>query len=400
MPSLPLLPHKELSIQNKTGESDSGFSLPILAEPVVVSEHPRSSVRHSNSPPLASGPISIQSRGTPLPTQFQDLPANRLEIIRRQYASQGIPEQVGNLLLAGSRDSTRAAYQSAWVTWGNWCSEQDRNPLRNDLNNILLFLTEAHSKGKAYNTINIYRSMLSSTLDPIDGLQIGKHPLVLKLMRGIYNSNPPKPKYDCTWDVDMVVNHLNRLANEEMTIAPLARKLVTLIALASLLRVSEIASIARESLKINESGMSFSLLKPRKAQREGALKTLSIKRIRDPRIDPVSCTERYILLSEGFRNQANDKHLLIGSVKPHKPVAGSTVAGWLKRQLQEGGVDVSKFSAHSTRGAASSKAAAAGIPVQSILNTANWSSESTFTKFYRRDLNKEPSLAEVVLNLE
>lgn len=242
--------------------------------------------------------------------------------------------------------------------------------------------------------------MLSSTLDPIDGLQIGKHPLVLKLMRGIYNSNPPKPKYDCTWDVDMVVNHLNRLANEEMTIAPLARKLVTLIALASLLRVSEIASIARESLKINESGMSFSLLKPRKAQREGALKTLSIKRIRDPRIDPVSCTERYILLSEGFRNQANDKRLFIGSVKPHKPVAGSTVAGWLKRQLQEGGVDVSKFSAHSTRGAASSKAAAAGIPVQSILNTANWSSESTFTKFYRRDLNKELFLAEVVLNLE
>lgn len=100
------------------------------------------------------------------------------------------------------------------------------------MNNILLFLTEAHSKLKAYNTINIYRSLLSSTLDLIDVLEIGENPLILRLMKSNYNSNPPKPKYKLTWNVNVVVSHLNRLRNEEIT--SLTRKLVTLIALASL----------------------------------------------------------------------------------------------------------------------------------------------------------------------
>lgn len=241
--------------------------------------------------------------------------------------------------------------------------------------------------------------MLSSTLDPIEGLQIGKHPLILKFMKGIYNSNPPKPRYEYTWDVSIVVNNLSQLKNENLAIGPLARKLATLLALASLLRVAEVASIGKKGLRISESGMNFSLLKPRKARKEGALKTFFIKRIPDPRIDPVSCTEHYISLTEKLRGPSNGKHLFIGSVKPHNPVIGSTIAGWLKRHLQESGVDIGRFSAHSTRGAASSKAAAAGISVQSILNTAHWSSESTFARFYRRDLPKEPSVAEVVLSL-
>ena len=35
---------------------------------------------------------------------------------------------------------------------------------------------------KAHNAINVYRSMFSSTLDLIEGHQIRKHHLVLKLM--------------------------------------------------------------------------------------------------------------------------------------------------------------------------------------------------------------------------
>lgn len=89
--------------------------------------------------------------------------------------------------------------------------------------------------------------MLSSTLDPIEGLQIGKHPLILKLMKGIYNSNPPKSRYEYTWDVSIVINHLSQLKNENLAIGPLARKLATLLALASLL----VASIGKGGLRIS-----------------------------------------------------------------------------------------------------------------------------------------------------
>ena len=45
--------------------------------------------------------------------------------------------------------------------------------------------------------------MLSVTLPQVDGQDVGKHPTVVKLMKGIFNSNPPK--HAGTWDVDLVL---------------------------------------------------------------------------------------------------------------------------------------------------------------------------------------------------
>ena len=73
---------------------------------------------------------------------------------------------------------------------------------------ILDFLSDLHGKGLAYRSINVYRSMLSGTLEQMEGYDIGKHPLIIKLMQGIFNSSPPKPKYTGFWDVDVVLRHL------------------------------------------------------------------------------------------------------------------------------------------------------------------------------------------------
>ena len=45
--------------------------------------------------------------------------------------------------------------------------------------------------------------MLSTTLDPVDGTNIGKHPLIIQLMKGLYNKNPPAAKYANLWDVNV-----------------------------------------------------------------------------------------------------------------------------------------------------------------------------------------------------
>lgn len=44
------------------------------------------------------------------------------------------------------------------------------------------FLSLLVSGGKAYRTVNVHRSMLLSTLGKLDGFDLGKHPLVVKLM--------------------------------------------------------------------------------------------------------------------------------------------------------------------------------------------------------------------------
>lgn len=52
--------------------------------------------------------------------------------------------------------------------------------------------------------------------------------------------------------------------------------------------------------------------------------------------------------------------------------------------LEMVGVDVSLYSAHSTRGSATSKAVGAKVTIQNILKTADWASVSTFNTFYNR----------------
>ena len=50
--------------------------------------------------------------------------------------------------------------------------------------------------------------------------------------------------------------------------------------------------------------------------------------------------------------------------------------------MKKAGIDTSIFKAHSTRGAATTAAANAGITTEDILKAADWSSDTVFKKFY------------------
>ena len=105
----------------------------------------------------------------------------------------------------------------------------------------------------------------------------------------------------------------------------------------------------------------------------------------------------YVYLTDSLRNNANKGKLFIGLKKPHKPVSSTTIGRWIKLSLLEAGIDTAKFSAHSTRSAASSKAATKGVPMDQILEKAMWASESTFQRFYKRSTRKEQDLSSIVL---
>ncbi|KAI8518391.1 hypothetical protein Bbelb_044080 [Branchiostoma belcheri] len=80
-------------------------------------------------------------------------------------------------------------------------------------------------------------------------------------------------------------------------------------------------------------------------------------------------------------------------VSDHTGQLGSaTLARWVKS-----GVDTATFSAHFTRGASTSAATAAGVSLHSIMNAADWSRESTFLKYYRRD-NNQHTFGQAVLS--
>ena len=76
------------------------------------------------------------------------------------------------------------------------------------ISTILDFLACQFAEGKQYRTINSYLSAISMTHTATDGVVVGKHPLVTRSMKGIFNHRPPQPRYAITWDVGRVLEHI------------------------------------------------------------------------------------------------------------------------------------------------------------------------------------------------
>ena len=95
---------------------------------------------------------------------------------------------------------------------------------------------------------------------------------------------------------------------------------------------------------------------------------------------PVETLRQYQLATMPLRK--GHTQLFLATINPHNLVTSCTIAQWLKEVLEMSGIDVTLFTAHSTRGASSSAAAVSGITTTDILKAADWSTESVFRKFY------------------
>ena len=70
-------------------------------------------------------------------------------------------------------------------------------------------------------------------------------------------------------------------------------------------------------------------------------------------------------------------------------MSSSTVSRWLMNALSAAGINTNTFAAHSTRAASSSKAKTQCVPTKEILKWGSWSNNSTFEKFYHREILPE-----------
>ena len=95
-------------------------------------------------------------------------------------------------------------------------------------------------------------------------------------------------------------------------------------------------------------------------------------------ICPKLCIEAYLQKTLPLRSEVNSGPLFLGLIKPHLPVSKDTVRRWITQVIAAAGFDSGKFGCHSTRGASSSAAVKAGVPIDFIIEKGNWSNKSTF----------------------
>ena len=131
---------------------------------------------------------AAESTQSSSPLDNPRLPATtRLQSIRKHHTASGVSEKASQLLLAGWSKGTNTAYESGW---GKWSCKRKVDPISCSIQPFLDFLTDLYDQGLQYRSINLIRSAVSMTHNNIEAAPIGQHPLVSRIMRGIYNLRP------------------------------------------------------------------------------------------------------------------------------------------------------------------------------------------------------------------
>ena len=160
---------------------------------------------------------------------------------------------------------------------------------------------------------------------------IGQHPLVSRLMKGIYNSRPPEPQYSTTWDVSSVLDWIKRLGNnKDLSLKVLSGKLALLMALVSANRTSELHTLDLRFRSYAHNGVRFRLTSLTKKQRVGAsLKECFFASFTgDNHLCVVQCLKRYDEVTKSHKDMWPDvpAPLFLSYIKPHKPVTSKWIA--------------------------------------------------------------------------
>ena len=313
-----------------------------------------------------------------------------LESIRGRVETEGFSKESTELYMGKWREGTKSSYQSAWRKWSSWARGRSISPFQANIAQIGNFLSAMFREGKAYSTINGYRSAISAFHPHINKQPVGENPDIRAIMTGIFNKNPPVPKYASFWDVETVLTYIRAMGeNAGLLLRDLGMKLAVLLALTTAGRSSDLGRL--DTAFMNDLGerIVFFVREPTKTRKAGSPPSkVEVCSFEDEILSPLACLNEYLRRTIALRSTTKSK-LFLASVTPYNPVKSCTIAGWIKTILERAGIDTGVWTAHSTRGASTSKVASMGLSLDVVLTTACWKRVGTFKKFYKKPIEKE-----------
>lgn len=285
------------------------------------------------------------------------------------------------------RSGTTTQYQTYHKKWESFCCQRHINPLQATLQDGINSLGDLFATGVGYSCINTARSALSSIIVLPGSVHFGSHPLVTGFVKGVFETRPSLPRYKEIWDVNSVLKVLETWTlGVELSLRDMSWKLTMLIALLSGQRVQTLKALPLNSMTLTANKCVFMIDTPLKTtwpgKHLGQIEFLAYGR--DRNLCVVQHLQAYIDRTSHLRGETDQ--LLIGYQKPHKPVSTNTIVCWLKNVMAKAGIDTSVYKAQSTRAAVTSVAKGKQVPIDTILCTVGWSSESTFVRFYDKPI--------------
>ena len=367
---------------------------------MVSATHENLHCQSCNTATRDQGPeLALLSSGSS--STFQDTVSANLPCVRGAFAKKGISQKASTLLLRAWRDGTQKQYKTYLAKWQQYCHSTGHDPFSAPVSVGINFLADlADSVG--YSAVNTARSAISSIIVMPDGSTFGKHPLVKRLLKGVFEAKPSLPRYGKMWDLNVLLSHLRQLPDyESISLRQLSGKLAALLAVLTGQRCQTIHALAVGNTDMHLEGekCTFFIRELLKHSRPGThLKPILLKGFPgDRKLCVLKCLKAYLVATANLRHDTTA--LFISSQKPHRPVSKDTVSRWIRGMLIDAGIDTTVYGTHSTRAASTSAAARQGLPADVILESAGWCSNNTFEKFYNLQLeNKKSNFGESLLD--
>ena len=320
-----------------------------------------------------------------------------MSVIRDLYHRQGLERETVDIILNSWRPSTKAQYMTYINRYISFSMEKC-GAFTPTLYTGLSFLTHLVKKGCSFNQIAMARSALSTVIDLKNFNTFGQHPHVKRFMKGLFETRPTLPKYTSVWSVKRVLDFMRRSQNADLSTLALGKKLALLLAIVSGgQRAQTIHGIDALDIKILGNKCVIPIYHTLKHTRPGKhLRPLEFSVfLQEPTLCVVSTLCMYLDRTRPFRKYSK---LFLSSQRPYKPVSKDTISRWCKDVLKEAGIDVTRYSSHSTRSASSSYLKSKGVSLARICRAAGWSNERTFRQHYDRDIVQDEDIESILLH--
>ena len=389
---------KSSEIHATVSKLSNNLDSPHVAKKTLVHGNSTKSSRLSNRSSSKSRHV-VSTKNKNISSKSRNAKIGCMESIDKNFSKKGFSQKARELIKASWRAGTRKDYTAKFNKFNSWCSERKIDTYDISLTQIADFLTQLYDQGLQYRTIAGYRSMLSAVIRPIDNSPVGQHPYIIRLLKGVFNSRPPKVHMTPEWDLKLVLTMLENQPFEPLKDASLkgiTLKTIFLIAISTFRRCSDLQSLklGEDSVKVQSKGITFirqGLSKQDRLNHLGSL--IFVPSFTDnKKLDPKRALHYYLKKTEVFRKNpdgSEETKLFLSMIEPHKPVSSQTISKWIVEVIKMAyNSKHIKVKAHSTRAIGPSWALFNGASLKSVLDSADWSKESTFTRFYLRDVNQ------------
>ena len=142
-------------------------------------------------------PSLLSTRNTP---SSQDPAVVGLSCVRKSLEETGISEQATAIVLKAWRQGTQKQYDTYLKEWVLYCNSAGCDPLSAPLYVGINYVADLAGR-VGYSAVNTARSALSSVITLRDDSSFGKHPMVKRLLKGVFEDKPSLPRYGKTWDL-------------------------------------------------------------------------------------------------------------------------------------------------------------------------------------------------------